>query len=65
MQTQREALNEALDNLRVEEPVAPLGSADHAESEEVRKLARAVHYIGFGAQQIAIALTDRNKTKDL
>ena len=64
MQTQREALNEALDNLRVGTSSAAW-LRDHAESEEVRKLAHAVHYIGFGAQQIAIALTDRNKTKDL
>lgn len=36
-----------------------------AQSEEIRQLAQAVHYIGFGAQEIVLALTDTGRVNDL
>lgn len=64
MQTQREALDEALGNIRFGTSIAAR-LKDHAQTEEMRELAKAVHYIGYGAQQIALTFTDRGKIKDL
>lgn len=57
MATQREALDEAIGNIA-------FGTSKAAElkrstqSEEIRELANAVHFIGFGAQQAAMAVRD-------
>ena len=55
--TRRQALEEARQNIATGTTTAA-HLRDSAESEEVRELARAVHFIGFGAQQIALAFLD-------
>lgn len=59
MQTQREALNEARGNIGVGTSKA-IKLKESAESDEIRELANAVYWIGFGAQQIALALTEKS-----
>lgn len=58
MQTQREALDEARNNIATGTSKAAR-LKESAQSEEIRELAAAVHFIGFGAQQIALALTEK------
>lgn len=57
MQTRREALEEARANIATGTSKAA-ELKRNAQSAEVRELAEAVHFIGFGAQQVALALTD-------
>jgi hypothetical protein len=63
MQTRREALNEGRNNI-AEGTTAAAELARSATSDEIWELAKAVHWIGFGAQQIALALTE-SKFNDL
>ena len=57
-QSRREALEEARHNIATG-TTAAAHLRDHAQSEEVRELAKAIHFIGFGAQQIALAFLDK------
>lgn len=64
MLTRREALDEARQNIATGTSKAA-ALKDSAQSKEVRELANAVYWIGFGATQIANALTDEGRTNDL
>lgn len=57
MQTRREALDEA--RLRIATGTSKAADLKRTtESQELRELAEAVHLIGYGAQQIALAFLD-------
>lgn len=64
MLTAKQALEEARSNMAHGTTIAAQ-LKDSAQSDEVRQLAEAVHFIGFGAQQIVLALTESGRVNDL
>jgi hypothetical protein len=64
MLSRREALQEARDNIHTGTAIAAR-LKDSAQSSEMRELAKAIHYIGWGSQQIVDALTDAGRVNDL
>lgn len=64
MLTTKEALDHARANIAHGTTLAAK-LKESAQSDEVRQLAQAVHYIGFGAQEIALALTEPGRVNDL
>ncbi|GAB2747808.1 hypothetical protein GCM10027039_01820 [Terrabacter koreensis] len=64
MLTTKEALDEARSNMAHGTTIAAR-LKESADSPEVRQLAEALHFIGFGAQQIALALTEPGRVNDL
>lgn len=63
MLTQRQALEEARNDIAFGTSLAAR-LKDTAQSPEVRELSKAIHFIGYGSQQIVNAFTDP-RTKDL
>lgn len=57
MLSRREALQEAIGNMAHGTTIAA-DLKTRSQDPEVRKLAEAVHFIGFGAQQVALAFTE-------
>ena len=64
MLTQRQALEEARGNIAARTTIAAR-LKESSQNPEIRELAKAVHYIGFGSQQIVNAFTDSGRVKDL
>lgn len=64
LSTRNELVIEALENMRYGTTIAAQ-LKQNASSGEVRELAEAVHFIGFGAQQIGLALSDAGRVNDL
>ncbi len=64
MLTRRQALDEARENMARGTTTAAR-VRDTTADAEVRELAKAVHLIGYGAQQIALAFTERGRVDDL
>lgn len=64
MLTQRQALEEARGNIAAGTTIAAR-LKESSQNPEIRELAKAVHYIGFGSQQIVNAFTDSGRVKDL
>ncbi|TPH36147.1 hypothetical protein FCO76_05050 [Bifidobacterium longum subsp. longum] len=62
--SQRELLRNALNNIATGTNIA-VRLKESAQSAEVRELAKAVHFIGYGAQETILALTDEGRVKDL
>ena len=64
MLTQRQALEEARGNIAAGTTIAAR-LKESSQNPEIRELAKAVHYIGFGSQQIVNAFTDSGRVKYL
>lgn len=64
MVSQRQELAQALNNIAAGTGIAAR-LRNTSANPEVRELAKAVHFIGFGAQEIVQALTDSGYIKDL
>lgn len=64
MLTQRQALEEVRGNIAAGTTIAAR-LKESSQNPEIRELAKAVHYIGFGSQQIVNAFTDSGRVKDL
>ena|GEM_PF-2455498 len=62
--SQRELLRNALNNIVTGTNIAAR-LQESAQSMEVRELAKAMHFIGYGAQETVLALTDEGRIKDL
>lgn len=61
--TRRELILEGIANCQSATALAvPL--KDHSDPQ-VAELAKAVHFLAFGAQQIGLALSDQGRTNDL
>lgn len=64
MLTRREALDEARQNIGVgTQKAADL--RETASTQELRDLANAIYWIGYGAQQSILAFTERGRVNDL
>ena len=63
MLTRKEALEEARSNMAHGTSIAAR-LKESAQDDEVRKLAEAVHFIGYGAQQVVLAFIEQ-RTDDL
>lgn len=61
--TRRELILEGIENCKSATAIAVKlkGSQDPA----VQELAKAIHYLSFGAQQIGLALSDESRINDL
>lgn len=64
MLTRRQAIDEARSNIATGTTEAARLKQE-AQSEEIRELAAAVHLIGYGAQQIALAFTEPGRVNDI
>lgn len=64
MPTQRQALEEARGNIACGTSIAAR-IKEISQNPEIRELAKAVYFIGFGSQQIVNAFTDSGRIKDL
>lgn len=62
MLTQRQALEEARGNIAAGTTIAAR-LKESSQNPEIRELAKAVHYIGFGSQQIVNAFTDSGRVR--
>lgn len=64
MLTQRQTLEEARGNIAHGTGIAAR-IKETSQNPEIRELAKAIHFIGFGSQQIVNAFTDSGRIKDL
>ena len=64
MLTRRQQVEEALNNIRTGTSRAAR-LKETAQNPEVRELATAMHFIGYGAQQAILAFTDRGRVNDI
>lgn len=64
MQTTKEALEHARANIAHGTTIAA-ELKNSAQSDEIRRLADAVHWIGHGAQEIILAFTQQGRVNDL
>lgn len=64
LSTRREIALEGIENLKRATSIAT-NLKDYGSTQEIRDLAKALHFAAYGAQQIGLALTDRGRVNDL